>query len=277
MNKTSTVAISALLVAVLGLGGLYWWQRQPRASAPPTAPVAAAPVVAEPAPLPAAPPAIKHPIEAAAASPPSANDPKIFWDTALAELLGQKAVLSFVITDDFAHRLVATVDNLARAHAAPRLWPVIPVGGRFRVVGDGEQRDIAPDNSARYASLVGFLASIDANRAAALYVRVYPQLQKAYEELGYPGRYLNDRVVEVIDHLLQTPESNELPKIHFTEVKGSVPSAQPWQRYEFADPALQALSAGQKMLLRVGPAQRQVLKKKLAEMRGLLARAPTTR
>jgi hypothetical protein len=60
-------------------------------------------------------------------------------------------------------------------------------------------------------------------------------------------------------------------------VKGSVPSTQPWLRYEFADPTLQSLSSGQKILLRVGPTHRQTLKAKLAELRALLTRAPLTR
>jgi hypothetical protein len=48
-------------------------------------------------------------------------------------------------------------------------------------------------------------------------------------------------------------------------------------RYEFADPALEARSAGQKMLLRMGPQQRQSLKAKLSEIRAQITRAPGMR
>jgi hypothetical protein len=45
-------------------------------------------------------------------------------------------------------------------------------------------------------------------------------------------------------------------------------------RYEFVDPALESLSAGQKILLRVGPANERRLKAKLSELRReLLARS----
>jgi len=85
-------------------------------------------------------------------------------------------------------------------------------------------------------------------------------------------------VVEVIDHLLATPEPPPSgPLMQLTEVKGSVPSTQPWLRYEFADPELQSLSAGQRIMLRVGPAHRQALKAKLSELRKLVARAPVSR
>ena len=278
MKRTSIAAVAALLLTALGLGGLYWYQQRARPSTERAAPpVAEAP--AEPAPA-ASVPAIRNPIDPslAAAGEPPAGDAQAMWRHGLAELLGSSAVVRFVQTDDFSRRLVVTVDNLARAHAAPRLWPVNPTPGRFSVSGDGELRNVSAENAGRYTPLVTLISAVDARQAAALYVRMYPQLQRTYEELGYPGRYFNDRVVEVIDHLLETPEPPPAgPLMQLTEVKGSVPSTQPWLRYEFADPGLQSLSSGQRILLRVGPAHRQALKAKLAELRKLLARAPVSR
>lgn len=57
------------------------------------------------------------------------------------------------------------------------------------------------------------------------------------------------------------------------EVKGPVPSTRPWVRYEFADPELQNLSAGQKILIRMGPAHERRLKQKLGELRANLVRS----
>jgi Protein of unknown function (DUF3014) len=285
MNRMSLAAIAATVLTVAGLGGLYWWQQRGRS---PTLVTTAPAAEAQPASAPAAAsaasePAIRHPVdESPAAQGPApgaaADAGPLQWPAALSDLLGRSAVTRFVQSDDFAHRLVATVDNLARPHAAPRLWPVHPTPGRFSVSGQGELRGIAPENAGRYAPLVSMIVAADARRAAELYVRMYPQLQRAYEELGYPGRYFNDRVIEVIDHLLATPEpASGAPLMQLTEIKGSVPSTQPWLRYEFADPALQSLSSGQRILLRVGPTHRQALKAKLIELRRLLARAPTTR
>jgi len=278
MKRMSIAAIAALLLTALGLGVLYWMQYRSRPSTDrtPAPPVAEAP--AEPASA-ASVPAIRNPIDPSlAASAPAAGDAQALWKDGLTELLGQAAVVRFVQSDDFSRRLVVTVDNLARGHAAPRLWPVNPTPGRFSVSGNGELRNIAAENPGRYTPLVNVITAVDARQAAALYVRMYPQLQKAYEELGYPGRYFNDRVVEVIDHLLDTPEPPAAgPLMQLTEVKGSVPSTQPWLRYEFADPDLQSLSSGQRILLRVGPTHRQALKAKLAELRKLVARAPVSR
>ena len=87
--------------------------------------------------------------------------------------------------------------------------------------------------------------------------------QESYENLGYPDKYFNDRLVEVIDHLLATPTPN-----------GPVKLIQPRVFYEYADPALEQLSAGQKVLIRMGNANAAQLKKKMREFRALIAKGP---
>ncbi|MGS0756328.1 DUF3014 domain-containing protein [Roseateles sp. GG27B] len=52
-----------------------------------------------------------------------------------------------------------------------------------------------------------------------------------------------------------------------------MPSLRPWVRYEFTDPALEALSSGQKMLLRTGPVNQRRLNAKMLEIRALVAAA----
>lgn len=278
MNRMSIAAVVALLLTAIGLGALYWYQHRvpvtTERSAPQVAEAPSAPASA------ASEPAIRYPVDPslAGSAPAIAGDAQSQWKQALVELLGQSAVVRFVYTDDFAHRFVATVDNLARPHAPPRLWPVQPTSGRFSVSGNGELRNIANENAMRYSPFVNMVVAIDARRAAAIYAQMYPQLQRAYEQLGYPGRYFNDRVVEVIDHLLQTPEPPASgPLMQLAEIKGSVPSTQPWLRYEFADNDLQSLSSGQRILLRVGPAHRATLKAKLRDFRAVLAQTPGSR
>jgi hypothetical protein len=66
-------------------------------------------------------------------------------------------------------------------------------------------------------------------------------------------------VFEVIDHLLTTPD-----------IKGPIALTQPKVLYEFADPAFEQLSAGQKALLRMGPDNEARVKAKLREVRKAL-------
>ena len=104
------------------------------------------------------------------------------------------------------------------------------------------------------------LDNVDPATIAAVYQRLYPLFQQTYEDLGYPGQYFNDRLVGVIDHLLETPT---LPR--------PVLLVQPSVLYEFADPAIESLSAGQKLLLRMGPSHATVVKAKLKALRSLIA------
>ena len=281
MNQKSLLWVAALLALVAAAAGMYWWQQQTPAPAPAAPPVAAAPAPA-PAPPPApVEPAIRHPIEPEAAASATAAAPRplpppdqadAYVADALTELLGRKPVLSFLSTDGFVARLVATVDNLDRPFAAARRWPVNPPPARFQTTPGADATLIGADNAKRYAPFVQFVAAVNSAQAVALYRRLYPLFQHAYEELGYPGKYFNDRLVQVIDHLLATPEPAGPLQVRLTDVKGPIPSTTPWLRYEFVDPALEARSAGQKILLRMGPAHTRQLKAKLAEVRALIVR-----
>lgn len=294
MNKTAIRLIIILLVALLAAGGYYWWQQQNAAPAPVAPVTEPAPAVVVPAQAPAEPePALltgpqptEYPIEAieTPAAPPAPALPALadadpYMGKAVTGLLGRKNVLTFMQLDGFARRIVATVDNLARSHVAPALWPVNPTPGRFGTLGEpgttGQQ--INPDNSLRYTPFVLFVESIDPAKAVALYVQLYPLFQQTYEELGYPGRYFNDRLVAVLDHLLATPVPAETPRVALVDVKGPIASVRPWVRYEFVDPKLQAMSSGQKILLRMGPVNHRRLNAQLIEIRRLVVGSSLSR
>jgi hypothetical protein len=102
--------------------------------------------------------------------------------------------------------------------------------------------------------------SADTRQLAELYFHYYPLFQQAYEDLGYPDKYFNDRFVQVIDHLLETPSPS-----------GPVRLTQPRVFYEFADPSLEERSAGQKLLIRMGNENATKIKAKLRELRALIA------
>jgi hypothetical protein len=270
-RKPQSLAPTAVLLLALAIafaGAAWFWLFRPASEDMP-----------RPAPAPAV---AQQPDSAPTAEPPAlvlpAADEVLKADDipgALARLLGREAVLKFLATTDFPRKAVATLDNLGRDHAPVSAWPVVPAPGRFVAAGNGGSLDIAPDNAARYRPFVAFVQSIDAAQAVDLYRRMYPVLQQAYRDLGFTKRPLHARMFEVIDVLLATPEPSQPPKVTLTEVKGTVPSTQPWTRYEYEDPALQRLTAGQKILLRVGPDNRKVLKAKLEQLRQQLLQVST--
>lgn len=165
--------------------------------------------------------------------------------TMLVELFGSHTVQSMLQTDDFARRVVVTIDNLGRKHAAQMHWPINPTSGRFLVDERNGVAFINPGNSRRYLAFVKLVESIDLERAMVLYVRLYPAFQRAYEDLGYPGRYFNDRLVEVVDSMLAAPDPAGAVRVRMTEVKGPVKISRPWLHYDYAEKHLQKMPAGQ--------------------------------
>lgn len=267
MNRSAAVPLAAggLLVAGALAGLAWWWWAGPSPDvpdAPSPAPVAVAP--AAPAPAAIAPSAPAAPLATEPGPLPDGDEPVA---AALIELLGRDAVLHLLQTDAFAARVAATVDNLPRPHVAPRLWPLNPPPGRFSADADGR---IAADNARRYDAALQLLDRLPPAAAAAFYRRLYPQLQAAYAGLGYPGQSFHRRLLEVIDHLLMTPAVSRPLQVGLVDVQGEVPSTRPWVRYEYADPALQSLSAGQRLLLRLGPAHQRRVMDWLRALRPLL-------
>jgi hypothetical protein len=275
MSSESRVLVG-LVILVAAAGGLLLWigkLRSPEPASVPTTSQTQPPAIPASAPSAGEAPVVPvPPVEVPVTTEPL-HEHEV--NAALTELLGRKAVTSFVRIEEFPWRLAATTDNLGRSHAPAALWPVHPTPGRFTVEELDSGPVIAADNAARYTPFVLLVETVDVGRAADLYVRMYPLLQRTYEELGYPGQSFNQRLIAVIDLLLATPAVEYPVKLQLTEVKGPIPSLRPWVRYEYADPALESLSAGQKILLRVGAVNARRLKAKLAEFRGeLVKRAP---
>lgn len=258
MNKTTERLIFIGLVLIVAVGGYLWWTRQEAPPAP-AARVEAPPPAAAPSE-----PAIEHPI--AQAEPPEPLPALADSDAAvrksLAGAVGEKALGEFLIATGIVRRIVATIDNLPRPKLSQKILPVKPPSGNFAVAGAGDGATIAADNAARYAPYVKAAEAIDTKRLVDVYVRFYPLFQQAYRELGYPKGYFNDRLVQVIDHLLLTPE-----------IEAPIRVAQPKVLYEFADPELESRSAGQKLLMRIGVDNARRVKAKLREIRRAVARS----
>jgi Protein of unknown function (DUF3014) len=180
---------------------------------------------------------------------------------ALSDLIGSQPFRKLFRLDDIVRNIVVTIDNMPRQEMAARQLPVKPAGGAFLASGEGNSLSIAASNGARYKPYVRIVENLDAKRLAATYIHFYPLFQRAYQELGYPQQYFNDRLIDVIDHLLAAPE-----------IEGPVALAQPHVLYRFADPKLEAESAGHKVMIRIGKENAAIVKSKLREIRRELTR-----
>lgn len=259
-QRSRSPAIVPIVAVVMLLGAAaaayFFWLRDTTLPAP-SEPVAAP--ASPPLPMAQAP---RHPMESGAEDQPlpglKESDGPVA--AALSAIIGLDAFGQLFLTENLVRNIVATIDNLPREQVSQRVSPLRPVPGVPVTSGKGAALTLATANAARYAPQMRLVETVGTERIVAFYRRHYPLFQQAYVELGYPDGYFNDRLVEVIDHLLATPE-----------VPGPIRLAQPKVLYEFADPALEELSAGQKMMLRIGKDDRERIKAKLREIRAAIA------
>ena len=267
MNRGVVIAVVVLLA---GAAAVVGWRESHRSPAPAPVAVAVPPPAAPVAPVPdAAAPGVRHRVpEGDRQALPPLDDSDGYVKKALVELVGRKAVASYLRLEGAVRRFVATVNNLATDQATASLWPVTPTPGAFETESRDGALVISPRNADRYLPFVHFAEGVDSRRAVALYFRLYPLLQRAYEDLGFPGKYLNDRVVEVIDNLLATPKVSGPIRVKRVSADGGASAS---GLYLYDDSALESATAGQKILLRIGTDNAAKLTAKLTELRSLLA------
>jgi hypothetical protein len=257
--KFKAITALAVLLALGSAAAWHWWPRLAPAPTPPP------PVIAPPAPEAEPPTPIANPMPAAseaAATPalPTLAESDQPFRASLLQLNGAQTAGALLVPENLIRHLVATVDNLPRHRLSVEVRPLRATAGSLKVTGDELHATLDEDNANRYQLAATLLRQIDMGALAHLYQSYYPLFQRAYEDLGYPHGYFNDRLVAVIDHLLATPQ-----------LSGPVQLVRPKVFWEYADPELEARSAGQKFLLRIGSANAALVREQLRALRAQIA------
>lgn len=264
MDDPDLKLVIGILVVVV-LGALGWYYRDAFLPEPEPEPAVELPAATEPEadsgpryPLPdEMPPAEESPAELVELPPLDDSDAYFLLEIgntfhpAFEALLRRESVID---------RLVATIDNLARPKIPESIRPVTTLPDSFAADdGDADTLILGTSSYTRYDAIVAQVYYLDLDVVYDTYQRFYPLFQKAWERLGYPDAYFNDRLVEIIDHLLAAP----VPE-------GPIVLVRPNVLYEFADPDLEGLSSGQKLMLRMGPSNAATLKRVLEKFRARL-------
>ena len=190
---------------------------------------------------------------------PPLNESDAAVTDAMADLTGTDPFTEYLVKDQVISRVVATIDSLTSRQVPAVVNPIKPVGGKFQVQTDADRMVLSGDNFARYDDYVALLQELNTEDLLAAYQRFSPLFQQAWEENGGKGSFI-DRLLQVIDELLVTPDP-----------EGLVYLSKPESVYVFDDPELEALSAGQKILIRMGSANASLVKEKLIVLRSGLS------
>jgi len=183
----------------------------------------------------------------------SESDPEI--SRSLAEITDPYPLEEYLVKSEVISRMVATIDALTSRQVPSQINPVKLVDGKLVTDMEGESIILSEENFARYDGYIELIQDADATALVALYKRYQPLFQQAWEQNGGEGSF-DDRLLEVINNLLQTPD-----------VSGPVYLTKPEAVYLFEDPELETLTAGQKLLVRMGSANAAVVKEKLTAIK----------
>jgi len=161
----------------------------------------------------------------------------------------------YLVKNQAISRGVAMIDSLTSRQVPREINPVKPADDVFIVETLGDRVVMSAENFARYDGYVALIQNVDTAALMKVYRRYYPLFQQAWEQNGGEGTF-KKRMVEVIDHLLDTPD-----------VPGPVYLAKPEAVYLFEEPGLEAMTAGQKILVRMGSVNASIVKEKLREIK----------
>ncbi len=192
---------------------------------------------------------------------PPLDESDAYFELALLELFGPG--LSAILENELLiERTVGSLDNLGRERVPERMRPVGRLGSSFEFDGTGGDVGymISERNYVRYEETVALFEQANLDEMIDTYRRFYPLLQEAYSLLGYPEKHFNDRLVAVLDTLLATPEPS-----------GPVELVREHVLFEYRDPSLESLTAGQKLLIRMGNDNAGRVKAVLEELRERLS------
>jgi hypothetical protein len=192
---------------------------------------------------------------------PVLDESDAFIEEEFRHLYDEQKFGSLFLLKNIIRNIVVTIDNTTGPKLPQKFNLAKPPVGQFQAVKDAAGSEfIDPKNYGRYIPYVDLVESVDIRRFVSFYVRYYALFQQAYRDLGYPDRYFNDRFVQVLDHLLAAPE-----------IRVPIKLVRPKVFYQFAEPELEALSAGQKIMVRIGPDNAARVKARIKELRQALA------
>ena len=174
-------------------------------------------------------------------------------------LNGGKALKQFVAGNYVVERTVAIVDALRRGEVPYKLLPVGKPASAFPISDDGLRVTMNPAGFARYDAFANWVNSLSVDAIIAAFNDYEVLATAALSNMGVNDFDIRGAALAATTEILATP---------------SVPEAAELMRKEanwvYMDPELEALSALQKQVLRMGPENAELVQQKARELRGAL-------
>jgi hypothetical protein len=191
-------------------------------------------------------------------------EPTVTEDTAdayaretIGSVNGGKALAQFVAGDYIVERAVAIVDALRRGEVPYKLLPVGRPSKSFPISDDGLRVTMDASGFSRYDGFAQWVAGIDVIAIVEL-LNDYEQIAtEALSRMGVGDFDIRSAVLAATTEILATPIAPQSAELMKREAN-----------WVYMDPELEALSALQKQVLRMGPENAEIIQAKARELRG---------
>ena len=238
-SSTRGILIGIAALAVVGGAALAFWLRSPAA---PAAPPPAKPVVAE----------AKPTVDPTLPTIPPLDESDTVVADLVRKLSSNPLITALLTTNGLVRHFAVVVANIADGQAPAALLRPLKPNGPFRVVNRKGAVFLDTRSYARYTPLADAVASFDPQAVARLYAALKPRLEEAHREAGERSTTFDQTLERAIVSILKTPALTGPVEL---EPHGVV--------YIYADPKIEAMSAGQRQLIRMGPENTRTIQTKL--------------
>lgn len=179
---------------------------------------------------------------------------------ALITTLESPILSTLVVNESIIANMVASVVNTADGKLPENVSVLTAPQNEFSVFAQGDNQFITPESFTRYNVYAQTFADIKTDSLLRLLTDYNDEITTQFEQITPPNSDFNTTLIGAINELLDTPTVSLPIAVESDSVM-----------YRFVNPQLEALSPAQKQLVRMGPDNMRVVKRKLRELRDALS------
>ena len=179
---------------------------------------------------------------------------------ALITTLRSPVLSTLIVNESIIANMVATVVNTADGKLPENVSMLTATKNKFSVFTKGDNQFITPESFTRYNVYAQTFAAIETDSLLRLLNDYNDEITTQFAQITLPNSDFNLTLINAINELLDTPTVSLPIAVESDSVM-----------YRFVNPQLEALSPAQKQLVRMGPDNMRLVKRKLRELRDALS------